>query len=101
MFWQNSNTYFGICPACLIAFYFKILKRQRYYRNVLAFISIYLQAKQPKIALVLSFLQEIQFYLVCEETLKKLHKKQNKVTFIAFFFFLNLAVGVHQIGSMK
>lgn len=59
MFWQNSNAYFGICPACSIAFYFKILKRKRYYRNVLAFISIYLQAKQPKIALALSSLQGI------------------------------------------
>lgn len=70
-----------------IVFYFKILKRQRYYRSVLAFIIIYLQAKQPKIALALSFLQETYFYSVCAETLKKLHKKQNKVIFITSFFF--------------
>lgn len=94
MFWQSSHAYFGICPERLIEYYFKILKRQRYYRSVLAFIIIYLQAKQPKIALALSFLQETYFYSVCAETLKKLHKKQNKVIFITSFFF-NLMLGIH------
>lgn len=100
MFWQSSHAYFGICPECLIVFYFKILKRQRYYRSVLAFIIIYLQAKQPKIALALSFLQETYFYSVCAETLKKLHKTQNKLIFL-YIYFLNLMLGIHQIGSMK
>lgn len=100
MFWQSSHAYFGICPEHLIVFYFKILKRQRYYRSVLAFIIIYLQAKQPKIALALSFLQETYFYSVCAETLKKLHKTQNKLIFL-YIYFLNLMLGIHQIGSMK
>lgn len=100
MFWQSSHAYFGICPERLIVFYFKILKRQRYYRTVLAFIIIYLQAKQPKIALALSFLQETYFYSVCAETLKKLHKTQNKLIFL-YIYFLNLMLGIHQIGSMK
>lgn len=100
MFWQSSHAYFGICPEHLIVFYFKILKRQRYYRSVLAFIIIYLQAKQPKIALALSFLQETYFYSVCAETLKKLHKTQNKLIFL-YIYILNLMLGIHQIGSMK